>query len=244
MEIEIQQFLSGLDQLFATGQAEKAGAYLEEWFEKAEHMGDVNGMFTILNEMMGYYRSVEKEDRALFSASKCVQLIGQCGLQNHSAVGTMYLNIATTLCHFKRVEEAIAFYTRARENFKTYGANDATMASLYNNMAFAYVQKKEYSLAEDCYQQALTLLEQVEDNYSDKAVTYANMIDLYETMGEKEKAVCCVKQIEIELDIPESKQNGKYASACMKCANILYAYGFICEASKLEERGTGVYERA
>ena len=242
MEIEIQQFLNGLDHLFATGQGQKAGIYLEEWLAKAEEASDINGTFTVLNEMMGYYRSTEQEEKGISAATKCVMLIGQYGLQNHPAVGTMFLNIATTLCHFKRVEEAIDFYKRAEKSFSTYGANHFTMASLYNNMAFSYVQKEEYYEAENSYKNALNLLEKVDGSNGEKAVTYANMIDLYKKSGQKEKAMDCVKKIQLSLKEENNIMDAKYASACLKCANILKAYSWLEEARKLEERGNRIYE--
>ena len=73
--MEINQFYTQLDQLFSTGQIERAEDFIQESKKQARQEKDYVALLSIINESMGYYRSIGKED-ALIDVKEAIELIG------------------------------------------------------------------------------------------------------------------------------------------------------------------------
>ena len=65
--MDVKQFVETLDGYLKAERLEEAGRYLEESFERAKDEGDWRTQITILNEMMGFYRSVGESEPGLAS---------------------------------------------------------------------------------------------------------------------------------------------------------------------------------
>ncbi len=183
--MESQEFFEKLDQFFAENQIAEAGTYLEECLDCARKEGDLSLEISVLNEMMGYYRSTDQEQKGLQSVTDALLLIQKNGLEYHPAAATMWINMGTTLCHFERVDEAETCYQNAMQFLKEQPSGALTMAGLYNNTAAVFVKTGRFDEARAGYDKALDLLKSAEetpelweDVLFNRIVTWLNILVL------------------------------------------------------------------
>ena len=78
--MQAAQILERADALFAKGLGAEAAALLEQNYEQAGQEGDWQTRLTLVNELMGYYRSISRLDRAWAFADEARQLLEEHGL--------------------------------------------------------------------------------------------------------------------------------------------------------------------
>lgn len=106
--MDVKQFVETLDGYLKAERLEEAGRYLEESLERAKDEGDWRTQITILNEMMGFYRSVGESEPGLASVYEGFRLIGEHGMQETVTAGTTWVNGATTLKAFGKARGGAA----------------------------------------------------------------------------------------------------------------------------------------
>lgn len=235
------EFLEGLDALFAVNEAEKAGAYLTEWYQKAVDAGNWRLQVTVLNEMMGYYRSTGVESAALDAVSRMLKLVKDYELEGNKDIGTVWINVGTTLCRFYQYKEGLKYYAMAKEALADCD-NPYIMASLYNNSAAAYEAGGNLAAALDNYERSLELLSDMPDCATFMAITYANMANGCHGTGDKEKTGRYVTLMDAVLDNPDIPRDAGYASACVKCASLHFNLGNTERAEELNRRAEEIYQ--
>ena len=183
--MDSQTFFETLDDLFAKNQIKEAGEYLEQSLLSVREAKDISLELSVLNEMMGYYRSTNQKEKGLKSVEEGLTLIRENGLMEHPAVATMWINMGTTLCHFNRVDEAEICYQNAEIFLKDIPTGALTMASLYNNTSAVFVKTKRFKEARDRYKKALDTLDTInneqelwEDLLFNRIVTWLNILVL------------------------------------------------------------------
>ncbi len=170
-----QEFLKQLDGYFRKGEMEAAQDFLQKTYAEAVGEGDVSLQLTVLNEMMSYAGGTDQEEFGIAAVTECTRLIQEYGLQDNPSAGTMWMNMGITLYRFDRVEDALACYRVAEEQFlKQYEKLDVLpdstekgqalgdvvreLASFYSKVASAYAKKKDYKEAEQYYKKAEQLI--------------------------------------------------------------------------------------
>ncbi len=234
--MENQEFFETLDRFFAENQIEAAGAYLEDCLSKARQENNLSLEISVLNEMMGYYRSTDQEQKGISSVSDGLALIEKHGLEKHPAVAAMWINMGTTLCHFNRVDEAEICYQNAMEFLKEQPSKALTMAGFYNNTAAVYVKTERFEEARSGYEKALELLKSMEgeselweDVLFNRIVTWLNILVLNQVeisktdskskeMTLKEQSEILLKQIRYALQDKAFQQSSSYHFAVHKAA--------------------------
>lgn len=243
--IPIGRVITKLDEYFSKNDYEGAEAHLLFWLKEAEEGYDKKGESVIRNELMGFYRKQGKEEEAIFNGERCVSILEELGLENTLSSGTIFLNVGTVYKAFKRAEEGLKYFIRAKEIYDDKLSKDDVMfAGLYNNMALALVDLDRFSEARDYYIKAIEILEG--KNNLDEAISYLNLANLIEKemgldIGEKEIQDCLNKAE--ELIEREEKRDGYYAFVCEKCAPTFGYYGFFLVEQDLLERAREIYER-
>jgi len=231
-----EEFYAQLDALFDQDEMDKAGEFLRKALAEAQRNGDIGLELSVLNEMMGYSRSVGEEEMGLASVERCVKLIGECGLRENPSVGTMWINIGTTLCRFDRIEESLLYYGKAQEFLESQPGNDRLVASFCNNVASAYTKKGDYEEAEKRYRKALALLGQYSDSYSERVTTYGNLAELYALWGKTRETRQTLEQMDVVLGAQEFQQLPSYEEGLRKCAEVYERLGDTGKASQLRNR--------
>lgn len=176
-------FFETLNKYFDENQIKEAGELLEQTLDEAREAGDIPFELSILNEMMGYYRSTNQKEKGLTSVADGLRLIQENNLGENPVFATMWINMGTTLCHFEHVEEAETCYKNAEKIISGQPQEAITMASFYNNTAAIYVKRGDYKEADERYQFALKMLNKAEetpelwgDVLFNRLVTYLNIL--------------------------------------------------------------------
>lgn len=184
---QIQKFMKELDQIYQSGQMKQAETYLLNGIEQAEKE-DKGAALVMLNELIGYYRTVSRHEDGARCAARALALIKELGLQKTVNHGTTLLNIATAFRVAGKYEQAEVYYKKVQEIFeKQLIEPDYRLASLYNNMGLLYVQTGRLEQAQNHLLRALQLTEQLPEMESERAITFTNLGDVelisYENVG-------------------------------------------------------------
>ncbi len=247
--IPIMRILDKLDMLFDKNDMAEAGRLLEYWENEARALNDTRGLLEILSEQVGYYRSMEDEEKGLRAVNEALGLLNCTDSGDSVANATIYLNCATTMKAFGKAAEAMEYYEKAKDVYeRLLPDDDFRLAGLYNNYASALSDVGgKNDEARDMYIKAIAVLKK-KGGYSELAVTYVNYALLvYDTEpgnyevnenmieGFLELAYECLNDESIPRD-------GNYARSCEKCSSVFGFFGYFLEKSELEERVKKIYE--
>ncbi len=240
--MNVRDFIQKLDSFFDREDMTGAGEYLRSSRRDAEAAGDKKLLFTVLNEMMGYYRKTGETERGLEAICSGLKLSAELGLDASPAGATAMLNAATTLKAFGRAEEALPYYDSVAGVYeKAFSPDDYRIAGLCNNHALALADVGRYREAEEKYRRALGILLRNEGRDADVANTYVNMAHLYDRFADYERIESCLDAALAVLD-GDTLRNGYYAYTCRKCAPSFGYFGYFAAEKELNERADAIYE--
>ena len=245
-KVPILRVISKLDDLFSKNDLSGAARLLEYWSGEADMIGDRRGKLEILNEQIGLYRRTNERDKALEAVNGALLIIEQEALQNSISTGTIYVNIATTLKAFGKVQDGMPYYKKAEEIYNSNAdVSFFKKAALNNNMASAYAEIGDADLAEKHYLKAIELLSIDSEFYGEIAVSYVNLAHLYEDMAKSETSI--LETMDKAWDYLNKDgiiKDGNYAFICSKCAPSFDYFGFEQRAAQLESEANRIYEGA
>lgn len=186
--MEINEILAGLDRLFEQKEMEKVEPYLQEHLKDAMEMGDASSVITIVNELIGFYRSMEQHEKSIFYCNQILTFMQMCKLEGTVPYATTLLNVATANRAAGRLSEAMEYY---REVEAIYEGNlekdDYRYAGLFNNMSLAYEADKKYEKAAELLEKALPIMEKYgSGGRIELATTYTNLAACFLKWEEEE----------------------------------------------------------
>lgn len=224
-----------------------AERHLNYWFSEADAAGDEVGKLAILNEQIGLYRNLGRENEGMAAAAKALAMV-DLALDDTVTCATTLINIATGYKAFGRAEEAVPLYRRAKEIYEMkLPEEDGRRGGLYNNMALALAETGNYAEAETLYLKAIEVMKRQDHGEPEVAITLLNMADLkYAELGpeKSEQQVSeYLEEAERLLDTEALPRNGYYAFVCEKCAPVFGYYGWFVTERKLMERSVRIHER-
>ena len=242
-KVPVLRVINRLDEFFAKNDLAGAAELLCYWSAEAQRIGDKRGLLTVLNEQIGLYRRTAEIDKGMAAIVTALDIIKEQNLTRGESVGTVYINIATTLKAFGDTEGAMKYYNTAEQIFNlTANINDYKKAALLNNMASAYSEIKSYEKAEQNYTTAIGILKKHPEHYGEVAVTYVNLAHLYESMGKETDLILKTIERAIEfLNKSEDKNSGNYACVCTKCAPSFEYFGFEKEGNYFAAEAERIY---
>ena len=261
--IPVSRVLEKLDEYLSKNDYVSSERHLKYWLSEAEAGNDLRGKLSVLNEMIGLYRKLSREEACTDAIQKAIILSESLGLQDTVTGGTTYVNAATGYESFGRIEEALALYEKAKEVYeKTLDEQDARRGGLYNNMALCLTAHGRFREAEELFFKALSVMEKQEHGEPEMAVTYLNLCDLVSagqeegTAQETETAEGPADPAEAEtkineylqraedlLNTPGLPRNGNYAFVCEKCAPVFGYYGWFLAEAEFRKRAEEIYRR-
>lgn len=211
---ELQQFLEGLDQLYAVGKGKEAEGYLKSGLKEAASFGDEGAILAILNELMGYYRAAGRYKECLLCTGQAIELADAMGLSGTMEYGTMLLNAATGYRAAKKYEEAEELYGEAYRIFRKHITGpDYHMASLHNNLSLLYSETGRLEEAKKELEKAMEIIRKLDDAEIEIAITHTNLGNLCFQMNKNEEGKSHMEQaIRIFEKMPDGKDS-HYASA-------------------------------
>lgn len=245
--MDLNRIIEKLDGYLGKDDYSAAEKHLLYWLSEAENGGDFRAALLMRNELMGLYRKLGKKEDALCCAESALGIIDAQNLSDNIGAATTYLNVATVYKAFGMAEKALPLYERARLIYESnLPENDERFGGLYNNMALALVDLKEFSRADELYRKALAVMENTDGGEPEAAITYLNMANAAEAefgLENAEKIITEYLEKAIELlDCSVSETDGNYAFVCEKCASVFGYYGYFFYQKELERRSKKIYE--
>ncbi|MDN6803249.1 MAG: tetratricopeptide repeat protein, partial [Bifidobacterium mongoliense] len=127
---DTDRFLAGLDAIYEAHEAPtKAEPYLQQAMADAENAGNDAGLLTVLNEIMGFYRSQGRHDENQWIVQRAIELGLRLQLPGSEAWTTTLINAATAMRAAGRYDQAQDLYHQALESAKaTMPAHDRRLA--------------------------------------------------------------------------------------------------------------------
>ncbi|MBQ9911092.1 MAG: tetratricopeptide repeat protein [Lachnospiraceae bacterium] len=246
--IPVGRVIGKLDEYLSRNDYAAAERHLHYWLEEAQTGNDMKGRLSVLNELIGLYRKLDRREDGLRTIKDALKVLSALGLRSAVSGGTTLINAATAYKAFGDPEEALPLYEEARAVYETeLSQGDGRLGGLYNNMALALTDLRRYAEAEDLYNRALSVMERQEYGEAERAITYLNMADLIadrDGMEEGEALISnCLQQAETLLDTESLPRNGYYAFVCEKCAPVFGYYGWFLTEQTLKERAEAIYAK-
>ncbi len=241
-EKSVNNILSQLDSYLHKNDYSSAEKYLLSVLRES---ADNSVSLAVMNELMGLYRKLGNREKAVFYAESAMKIIDEMGASRKVGSATIYLNCATVYKAFGMAGKSIPLFMKAdkiySENLSPY---DIQWGGLYNNMALAYVDLKDFGKARKLYLKAIDIMLSYENGAPEAAITYLNLADavaadtgLLDGADEIEEYLDKAQKLLDEYKV----HDGNYAFVCEKCASAFGYYGRFLYEEELKERANRIY---
>lgn len=244
--IPVGRVIDRLNEYFARNDADAAERHLLYWLEEARQGRDRHGLFTLQNELAGFYRKRGDSDKAIMYAEQAVKTGRAMGILDRASGATAYVNAGTVYKAFGAPEKSLEAFENALPVYEgELTPGDWRLGGLYNNLALTLTDLERWDEAEGYYEKALANMRLTANGEAEQAVTYLNLADLYTARyGAEEGAERveeCLDRAYALLDTPSLPRDGDYAYYCRTSAPTFRYYGRFADARDLEERAEEIY---
>lgn len=248
---DTQAFLDGLDAIFNAGKArDQAEPYLQQALVDAENAGDDAGLLTVLNEIMGFYRSQGRHQENTWMIQRAIELATRMRIEGSEAWTTTLINAATGLRAAKKYDQAEDLYRQALASAaKTLGPKDRRLAALHNNLSMLYSETDRPDQAEQELRQAMDILGNSSTDPSrdlDLASTHTNLALLLMQRKDNPQALQeAWDQARTALDIYRTghlENSAHYASALAGFAQVCYMTGRFSQSADTYRKALAIIE--
>lgn len=241
--VPISNVIIKIDELLNREEYSEVERILKYWLNESIALNDKRGELSILNEMMGLYRKLGDKENALNSSTKALALIDELGINELVSTATILINIATVFKAFELADKSLPIFRKAELIYlKEMDGSDPLFGSLYNNYGLALADCGKTEEAEGKYHKAIKVMETDPSRFTECAITYLNLADLYYDDDDK-ASVYCEKAVEHLTDKRVSADTYT-AFVYKKCAPALKSHGYFLIAKQLEEKAEFIYERS
>lgn len=194
------QFYNELDEMFANhASADAIETYLLRKLTEANPL-----QLSILNELMGFYRSRGEHTKNQPIINRALNLANKMQLAGTEAGTTTLINAATSLRAAGSYDRAEKIYTQAlNESAMTLGAKNRKLAALHNNLSMLYSETGRTHDAIEELNQALEILQNTSTDPErdiDIAATHTNL------------ALAMLQECTKECSHPNTSTNSKSAT--------------------------------
>lgn len=155
-----QRFLSGLDAIYSRHEgASKAEPYMVHALEQAAEAGDEPGQLTVINELMGFYRSQSRHEDNIRLAHASLDLALHMGLEGTAQWLAVLINAATAMRAAGHYDESLELYEQALSASTTVpDADPRDIAALHNNLSMLYSETGNLGNALEELRKALDMI--------------------------------------------------------------------------------------
>ena len=243
--ISIDRILEKLDEYLHKNDYVSAERHLKYWLEEATSNNDLKTELLIRNELMGLYRKLCKRQEAIECATLALDKIYTFNISHQVGAATTFLNCATVYKAFGMAEKALPLFEKAKGVYeKELDITDTRLGGLFNNMALALVDLKEFSAANELYKKAILIMQNSKNGALEVAITYLNMANAAEAeLGALEAEETILRYLDKAENLIDEYPNkdGYYAFVCEKCSSVFGYYGRFVFANELVERARRIY---
>lgn len=159
-DFDPQRFLSGLDAIYSRHEgASKAEPYMTHALEQAAETGDEPGQLTVINELMGFYRSQSRHEDNIRLAHASLDLALHMGLEGTTQWLAVLINAATAMRAAGHYDESLELYEQALSASTTApDADPRNIAALHNNLSMLYSETGDLGNALEELRKALDMI--------------------------------------------------------------------------------------
>ena len=130
--MDINGFIEELDSLYTERRINDVEPFFNESIEQAKKENDLAAQFTILNEMMGFFRDTSQFEKSIKACNDCIELMKKMGIEGTGGIMLLPFKMWQTLTErHGNIAESLEVY---KEVFSIYNENipsdDYRMASL------------------------------------------------------------------------------------------------------------------
>ncbi len=172
----------------------------EKWIRAAcaeydrEYPDDIAGRCALYNEAGSFYRHRNRAGESIDWFLRAKEL-----MESEPNRTVNYANTINNLAGAYRLtgqfEEAKAFFQKAIEIYEQNpNLPETFLCSGYNNLALVELDCANEKEALNWFRKTLSVLEKTQNNYYEKATTYANMAVAYFRIGQREESVDCLQK--------------------------------------------------
>lgn len=172
--MDVQAMLNELDAMFARRETDRVEPFLLTQLQNALTESDGGAVLTVVNELIGFYRSTGMHDRAMLFSRKGLALMRSMGIGGVN-YGTALVNAATACRAGGALDEALGYYQEAEPLYRAgLPEDDLRLAGFYNNYGLLHREMDSFGEAEQCFARALQVLERHPDAHVERANTWVN----------------------------------------------------------------------
>lgn len=231
--MDIKKSLNELDLLYEKNLYNEVEKFLLSKIKKSKEENDRRSEITLLNELMGFYRTSSRYKELIDLCDYTISLLKEIGLEGTVAYATTALNVATAYREVGKVDKSLEYYS---EVLKTYRAaipeNDMRFASLYNNMSIACNEKKHYEEAFDLLEKALAIVVKNKGTETEEAITYSNMTKCLMKMNRLSEASDYAKKSLLIFEKKSGQKDFHYSASLSAMGELQFLQGNYEEALK------------
>lgn len=177
--MNVDKIFSDLDSAFNENDLVKAECILKSGIEAAASEGDSASLLQILNEYIGFLRTMTRYDEAFAVGGEIKKLLHAMGLEGSIPYATSLLNIATAKRAGGDYEGSLEDYEEVEKIYqKSLPENSMLIASYYNNKSLLFQEMGNLEASIDCLDKALKIAIANGEGY-ETAVSYANLANSY-----------------------------------------------------------------
>ncbi len=175
--MDIKKILEKADALFIEERQKEAVAYLEEQSDIAKEQGEWQAELTMINELMGYYRSISVYEKAWSFANRAIEITEEHHIADTIEGVTTYLNVANIYRACGDTQKAMSLYKKVEDIYLKEGTEkDYKVGALYNNMTVASLELGKDDDAMKYSESALDVFKNIEEAWDECATTYSNLV--------------------------------------------------------------------
>ncbi len=149
--------------------------------------------------------SSEYDNKALYNAFECADLSG---------IIQTYLSIGNSYTLQNKYSEGLLYFQKAVTEIENLDTLPSSLAGLYNNIGYIHFMMKHHNLAEESYNKAYIIFEEI-NNYYGMAICLNNIAEikiLYKDYNQAENCIIKADSLHKLNDFKESRKNLYYTT--------------------------------
>lgn len=224
--MNVEKFFETLDSYFTGNQIDQVDSFLVDSLEQAKVEEDYGAYITICNEMIGFYRSISAFEKAYIAAEDVLLLMEELNMENTEHFATTLLNAATAYRAAGDYSTALRYYKQALQIYDgILSPQDYRFAGLYNNMSILLEKMEENEEAISYANQALSIIETLEESETETATTMTNLALLYFKVDQFDRAKELLEKALSLFEKNDGHTNEHYSGALAGVAEAWYRMG-------------------
>ncbi|MHB1315341.1 MAG: tetratricopeptide repeat protein [Christensenellales bacterium] len=244
--MDMDQFYSELDQLYAAGEHRKVEEYLKRVIDRSISCcgGSDPLNIAVHNELGSYYRGISKYEQSTEAFRMAGEMIARHMGKSSVEYATLLSNLGGTYRLMKKNEEALSAFLESMQIYQNFDMTDQYMyAAVLNNIALLHQELGEYDTAIGYLTKALGIIKNKPWYTHDVATTYSNLAIMHLYKGDKAAAEECLQKSTKLFQSLEGSQQIHYAAAFNNLASYHYYAKEYDKAAQYYDQASALTEK-